>query len=117
MRSGNRACWAGCNATVACPAAIRDRIIWRQFKRGQNFREKKPGPEPLIDKHSALAVPANASLCRMISFQHRAGVDVTFLLSAKTEKKLVDFVELCRDYVMIIIAPCVPRNATCSGGL
>jgi hypothetical protein len=92
MRSGNRACWTGCDAAVACSAAIRDRVIRRQFKRGQNFREKKPGPEPLIDKHGAFAVPANASVRGVIPFQHRTGVDITFLLSSKAVKKLVNLV-------------------------
>src|SRR4029077_4602754 len=110
MRSGNRACWAGCDATVACSATIRDWFIRRQFKRGQNFREKKPSPEPLIDKHSALAVPANASLRRMIPFQHRPGIDITFLLSAKTAKKLVKPVQLCPDYIVIVVAPRVSRD-------
>src|SRR4029077_13601813 len=116
MRSGNGACWTGCDATVACSAAIRDRIIRRQFKRRQNFREKKPGPEPLIDKHGALAVPANASLRRMIPFQHRPGVDITFLLSAKTAKKLVDPVQLCPDYIMIVVSPGVARDPACRHG-
>ena len=97
MRSGNCACWTGCDATVACPAAIPDRLIRRQFKRGQNFREKKPSPEPLIDKHGAFAVPANASLRGMIPFQHRPGIDITFLLSAKAAKKHIDPVQLCSD--------------------
>ena len=114
MRSGNRACWTGCDATVACSAAIRDRLIRRQFKRGQNFREKKPGPEPLIDKHGAFAVPANASLRGMIPFQHRPGVDITFLLSAKAAKKLVDPVQLCLDYIVIVVAPRVSRDPSCS---
>src|SRR4249920_2394792 len=99
MRSGNRACWTGCNATVACPTAIRDWFIRRQFQRGQNFREKKPGPESLIDKHGAFAMPANASLRGMIPFQHRPGVDITFLLSAKAAKKLVDLLQLCLDHI------------------
>src|SRR5580765_2579854 len=114
MRSGDGACWTGCDATVACSAAIRGRIIRRQFERRQNFREKKPGPEPLIDKHGALAVPANASLRRMIAFQHWPGVDITFLLSAKTAKKLVDPVQLCPDYIMIIVSPGVARDPSCS---
>src|SRR6266498_3250830 len=114
MRSGNRACWTGCDATVACSAAIRDRLIRRQFKRGQNFREKKPRPKPFIDKHRAFAVPANASLRGMISFQHRPGVDVTFLLSTETAKKLVNLAQLVRNYVVIILAPRVPRNSSCS---
>src|SRR5262245_38117874 len=113
MWSGNRACWAGCNATIACPAAVRDRIIWRQFKRGQNFREKKPGPEPLIDKHGTLAVPANAGLRGMIPFQYRPSVSVTFLLSTKAAKKLVDPFQLCPDYIMIIVSPGVTRDPAC----
>ena len=114
MRSGNRACWTGCDATVARSATIRDRFIRRQFKRGQNFCEKKPSPEPLIDKHGAFAVPANASLRGMIPFQHRPGVDITFLLSAKTAKKLVDPIQLCLDYIMIVLAPRVARDPSCS---
>src|SRR5215475_11157934 len=117
MRSGNCARWTCCDATVARSAAIRDRLIRRQFKRGQNLREKKPGPEPLIDKHGAFAVPADASLRGMITFQHRPSIDITRLLSAKGVKKLVDSVQLCPDYIMIIVAPCVsrdPARSSCS---
>src|SRR4026209_412502 len=100
MGSGKRASWTRCDATVARSAAIRDRFIRRQFKCGQNFRQKKPGPHPLIDKHGAFAVPANASPRGMISFQHRPGVDVTFLMSPETAKKLVDPVELRLDSIV-----------------
>src|SRR5215211_742177 len=117
MRGGNRACWAGCDATLARSAAIWDRLIRRQFKCGQDFREKKPGPKPFINEHGAFAVPANASLRGMIPFQHRSGVDVTFLVSAKAAKKLVDPVQLCPDYIVIVIAPGVPRDPACSSGL
>src|SRR2546430_14011054 len=105
MRSGNGAGWTGCDATVARSAAIRDRLIRRQLKRGQDFREKKPGPKSFIDRRGAFAVPANASLRGMIPFQHRAGVDVTFLLSTKAAKELVDPVQLCLDYIVIVLAP------------
>src|SRR5882762_534611 len=114
MRSGNRACWTGCDATVACSATIRDWFIRRQFKRRQDFSEKKPSPEPLIDKHCAFTVPANASLRRIIPFQHGPGVDITFLLSAKTAKKLVKPVQLCPNYIVIVLAPGVPRDPSCS---
>src|SRR6476646_2614340 len=105
MGSGKCACWTGCNATVARSAAIRDRLVRRQFKRGQDFREKKPRPELLTDKHGAFAVPANASLCGMIPFQHRPSIDITFLLAAKAAKELVKPVQLCLDYIMIIVSP------------
>src|SRR6476660_6695748 len=110
MRSSNGACWTGCDAAVACSAAIRDRLVRRQLKRGQDFREKKPSPEPFIDKHGAFAVPANACLRGMIAFQHRPGVDVTFLLSTKAAKELVDPIQLCLDYIVIVLAPGVPRD-------
>jgi hypothetical protein len=119
MRSGDGACWTGCDATVACPAAILDRLIRRQFKRGQNFREEKPGSEPLIDKHGAFAVPTDASLRGVIPFQHGPGVDVTFLLSAKAAKKLVDPAQLCCDYIVIVVSPSVSRDSprsSCSCG-
>ena len=92
MLSGNRTCWTRCDATFARSAAIRDGLIRRQFKRRQNFSEKKPSPEPLINEHGALAVPPNASLFGMISFQHRSGIGITFLLSAKAAKKFVGLV-------------------------
>ena len=50
----------------------------------------------------------------MIPFQHRPRVDITFLLSTKAVKKLIDPVQLCLNYVMVIIAPCVPGNSSCS---
>src|SRR6266513_242911 len=117
MLSGNRTCWTRCDATFARSAAIRDGLIRRQFKRRQNFSEKKPSPEPLINEHGALAVPPDASLFGMISFQHRSGIDITFLLSAKAGEKLVDPVQLCADYTMIIIPPGVardPASSSCS---
>src|SRR5436189_3582111 len=117
MRSSNRACWAGCDATVARSAAILDRLIRRQFKCGQNFCEKKPGPKPFIDKHGAFAVPANASLRGMIPFQYRSGVDVTFLLSTEAAKEFVHPVQLCPDYIMIIVSPSITRDPACSSGL
>src|SRR6476659_5196216 len=119
MGSGNGAGWTGCDATVACSATIRDWFIRRQFKRGQNFREEKPGPEPLVDKHGAFPVPANASLRRMIPFQHRPGVDITFLLSSKAAKELIDFIQLCLDHIVIVVAPSIPRDlsrSSCSRG-
>ena len=112
--TGDRACRTGCDATLARSATIRDRFIRRQFQCGQNFCEKKPGPKPLIDQHCAFAVPANASLRSMIAFQHRPGIDITFLLSAKTAKELVDLVQLCRDYIVIVVAPGVARDSSCS---
>ena len=75
---------------------------------------KNQVPSRLIDKHGAFAVPANASLRGMIPFQHRPGVDITFLLSAKAAKKLVDPVQLCPDYIVIVVAPGVPRDPSCS---
>src|SRR6266550_3057097 len=116
MRSGNGAGWTGCDATVARSAAIRDRLVRRQFQCGENFCEKKPGPKPFIDKHGAFAVPANASLRGMIPFQQRAGVHITFLLSTKAAKELVDSVQLCPDYIVIVLAPRVSRDAACSSG-
>src|SRR4030095_10188074 len=50
----------------------------------------------------------------MIPFQHRPGVDITFLLSTKAAKELVDLVQLVCNYVVIILAPGVPRNSPCS---
>src|SRR5512132_1961982 len=114
MRRGDRACWTGCDATIARSAPIRDRLIRRQLKSSQKFREEKPSPERLIDKHGAFAVPANASLRGMIPFQHRPGVHITFLLSAKAAKKLVKPVQLCLDYIAIVLAPRVSRDPACS---
>jgi hypothetical protein len=53
----------------------------------------------------------------MIPFQHRPGVDITFLLSAKAAKKLVDTVQLCPDYIMIIVSPRLARDPACGSGL
>src|SRR5213080_668212 len=114
MRSSDRASWTRCDATLARFAAILDRLIRRQFKRGQNFREKKPRPEPLINKHGTFAMPANAGPRGMIAFQHRPGIDVTFLLSTKAAKKLVNVVQFVRNYVVIILAPRVPGDFSCS---
>src|SRR5437016_12356867 len=98
MLGGDRACWTGCDATVARSAAIRDGPIRRQFKRGQNSREKKPSPEPLINKDGAFAMPANASLCGMIHFHHRPRVAIAFPLSTYAEQRITDPVRLSLSY-------------------
>jgi len=119
MRSGNRACRAGRNTTVTRSAAIWNGFVWRQFKRRENFCKKKPGSKSLIDKHGALTVPADARLCGVIPFEHRPGIDIRFLLPAKAAKKLIDSIQLCFDYIVIIFAPSVSRDlagSCCSRG-
>src|SRR5262249_55895270 len=85
------------------------------FQRRQDFREKKPRSEMLIDEHGALAVPPDACLCGMIAFQNRTGIDVTLLPSSKAAKKCVDLRQPIGDYIVIILAPRIPRNSTRSG--
>ena len=69
-------------------------------------------PKLRIDQHRALAMPANARFGRIIAFQHRSGVDVTFLNSAALVKKLIDLIELVLDQFVIIIAPGVTRDSS-----
>src|SRR6266436_5524517 len=61
-------------------------------------------------------MPADTSLCRVIAFQNRPGVHVTFLLSAKAAKKLVDLVELAFDNFVIIVTPRIPGDLSGSAG-
>jgi hypothetical protein len=110
MGSGNGAGWTRCDATVAGSATIRDWVVPRQFKRRQDFREKKPGPKPLIDKHGAFAVPANASPRGMIPFQYRPGIDITFLFTAKLPQKIGDPGKFGLNDIVIIISPRISRD-------
>src|ERR1700687_5712032 len=109
----NRAGRASCDATFAGAATISRRFIQWQFECRQNFREEKPRPQFFVDQHRALAMPANSSLRRMIALQNRAGVDVTFLLSAELAKEIVDLAELFFDHIVIVVAPSVARDTTC----
>src|SRR5205809_3599285 len=119
MWPGDRACRTRGDTALARSTTIRDRFVRRQFQCGQNFCEKEPRPKPLRDEHGAFAMPSNAAMRSMIAFQHRPGIDITFLVSPKTAKKLVDFMELIGNYVVIILAPRVPRDSPsfrCSRG-
>jgi hypothetical protein len=60
-------------------------------------------------------MPADAGLRRVIAFQNRPGIDITFLLPAERVKKLVDFIELVCNQVVIVIAPRISRDSACSG--
>ena len=60
-------------------------------------------------------MPADAGLRRVIAFQNRPGIDITFLLPAERAKKLVDFIELVCNQVVIVIAPRISRDSACSG--
>src|SRR5439155_11698682 len=62
-------------------------------------------------------MPANPGLRGMITFQDWPSIDITFLLSAKVAKEIVDFIELGRDHLMVIVAPRVPRNLSCGSAL
>ena len=59
-------------------------------------------------------MPADTSLRGMITFQDWTSIDITFLLSAEAAKKLIDLVELCPEHFMVVIAPGVPCNPSCS---
>src|SRR5213593_1209310 len=60
-------------------------------------------------------MPADPSPRRMIALQDRSGIDVTFLRSTKFAQETVDLVQLRRDDTMIIVAPSIPGDASCSG--
>ncbi len=111
MRSGNCSSRARFDAALTRSAAIFDWFVGRQFKCRQNFCEKEPCSEPLIDQHGVFAVPADAGLGCVVAFQNRTSIHITFLLSAKVAEKLVDLVELCLDHIVIVIAPRVPRDS------
>src|SRR5947209_14156586 len=120
MRSSDRPCRARFDATLTRSAAVGNWPIRRQFERRQDFREKEPCPEPFIDQHGVFAVPADSGLSRVIAFQDRASIDVTFLLSTETTKKIIHLVQLLSDYIVVIITPSVSSDAStlsifCSG--
>ena len=115
MRGRDCAGGTSFDTTLARSAAVRHRLVRRQFESRQNFCEKKPGPESFVDEHCAFAVPPNAGLRRVIAFQNWAGIDITFLLSAELAKKLVDLIELALDQIVIVIAAGVARDSACSG--
>src|SRR5881409_628621 len=108
------------DATLTRSAAVGNWPIRRQFERRQDFREKEPCPEPFIDQHGVFAVPADSGLSRVIAFQDRASIDVTFLLSTGTTKKIIHLVQLLSSYIVVIITPSVSSDAStlsifCSG--
>jgi hypothetical protein len=45
------------------------RRIGRQLEGRENFRKEKPGPEPAIKKHRALAMPADPGLGGKVALQ------------------------------------------------
>jgi len=50
-------------------------------------------------------MPADAGLRRVIAFQNWPSIDITFLLPVERAKKLVDFIELVCNQVVIVITP------------
>src|ERR1051326_9109223 len=70
-----------------------------------------------MDQHGAFAMPTGSRFGCVIALQDRAGIDVTFLPSPKAGEKRVDLVQLGLDHLMVIIAPRVLRDPTCSGAL
>ena len=117
MRSGDRACRTGRDATLARSTTIRDRFICRQFQRRQDLCQKEPRSEMLIDEHGTFAVPPDAGLCGLIAFQNRPGINVRFLPSPKAAKKRVELRQLIDDYIVIILTLCIPRDSSRSGGV
>src|SRR6266508_6195579 len=59
-------------------------------------------------------MPADPGLGRVIALQNWPSLDITFLASARPAKKLVDFIELACDQVVIVIAPGIARDFACS---
>src|SRR5689334_23807958 len=57
-------------------------------------------------------MPATARLRRMITFQERTCIDIRLLLAAKKPKKLIDFVELGFDDMVVVISPCISCYST-----
>ena len=62
-------------------------------------------------------MPTDAGLRRVIAFQDRPGIDITLLLPAERAKKLVDFIQFVLDQIVIIIAPGIARDLSCSPDL
>src|ERR1700730_12572245 len=56
-------------------------------------------------------MPANAGARCMIAFQNRTCVHVTFLPATEFAQEIVDLIQFGRDYMMIIVAPGVTRDA------
>src|SRR4030095_11817909 len=60
-------------------------------------------------------MPAGSGLRRVITFQNRSSIDITFLLPAELAQKLIDFSQFALDQIVIVIAPGIPRDSACSG--
>ena len=55
-------------------------------------------------------MPANAGLGGEIAFEHRAGIDVTFLDAAVALQKIIKLTQLRFDQRVVVIAPRIARN-------
>ena len=111
MRRGDRAGRAGVDAARAGSATGDLRRVGRQLERGENFREKKPGPQLAVEQHRALAVPADPGLGGKVALQHGPGIDIDFLPSAGRGEKLVQLAQFPLDHLVIIVAPGITRDA------
>ena len=111
MRPSDCACRTSGDAARATAATF---TLWRigtELESRENLGEEEPRPQLRIDQHGAFAVPADSRLGRMIAFEHRSGVDITFLRSAVLAQQLVNRLQLFLDHFVIIIAPRVTSDS------
>ncbi len=104
---------AGRASGHATSATAAHRFLGRirgQFERGEDLAEEEPGAEFSIEQHGALTVPSDPRFRREIALQHRAGIDVNFLLAAMPAQEVIERAQPGEHDLVIVVAPGVARD-------
>ena len=83
----------------------------RQFKRGENFGKKKPGPKLAVDQHRAFSMPPDPGFGSKVAFQHRPGIDINFCRPPRCGQKAVERPQFFLQHVMVIVTPGIAGDA------
>ena len=116
VRGGDGLRGAGIDAARAFPAAVGQRNVGIQFKRGENDRKEKPGAELRVDAHGALAVPRNAAGGCPVTLENGSAVDKAALLAARFFHPGGEHFQARAQHFVVIVTPRVAGDAPCAGG-
>jgi hypothetical protein len=120
VRSGECLRWASIKALATTAAQVRRGQLMRperglQVKRGQYDAEKKEGPEHLIQQQRVFPDPTKPRVLCEHALVKRASVHVSARFKrfgVAPAKKLDQSVQHFPQYVVIVVAPGVPRDPT-----